>query len=192
MTLRVDLSKFDNRWYRPGSAVRRLGWLLVNAFIFRSDLPFPSGFKCALLRAFGASVGSGVVIKPNVNIKYPWFLKIGSHAWIGEGAWIDNLAAVSVGDHACISQGAYLLTGNHDYKSERFDLIIKPISIEDGAWVGAKAIVTPGTILKTHAIVTTGSVIGGATEAYMIYRGNPAQPVRRRDMSPTTGHDPSH
>lgn len=179
----VDLSTFDNRWYQPGGALKRLVWLLVNAWVFKSDLPFPSGLKCALLRLFGAKVGIGVVIKPDVNIKYPWFLDIGDFTWIGEGAWIDNLAPITIGRHACLSQGAYLLTGNHDYTSPAFDLVIKPIVIEDGAWIGAKAVVTPGTTIGSHAIVTVGSVIGGTAEPYMIYRGNPAQPIRQRTIN---------
>lgn len=179
----VDLSKFDNRWYQPGGAFKRLVWLLVNAYIFKSDLPFPSSFKCALLRLFGGRIGVGVVIKPAVNIKYPWFLEIGDHTWIGEGAWIDNLAQVTIGRHVCVSQGAYLLTGNHDYKSPAFDLIVGPIVIADGAWIGAKAVVTPGASIGSHAIVTVGSVIGGTAEPYMIYRGNPAQPIRKREIA---------
>jgi putative colanic acid biosynthesis acetyltransferase WcaF len=185
----VDLSTFDNRWYQPGGALKRLVWLLVNAWIFKSDLPYPSGLKCALLRLFGAKIGGGVVIKPDVNIKYPWFLDIGDFTWIGEGAWIDNLAPITIGCHACVSQGAYLLTGNHDYTSPAFDLVIKPIVIEDGAWIGAKAVVTPGTTVGSHAIVTVGSVIGGKAEPYMIHRGNPAQPIRQRTINdrPTEG-----
>ena len=62
----------------------------------------------------------GVVIKPNVKIKYPWNLYIGNNSWLGEKVWIDNLDIVSVGNNCCISQGAYLLTGNHDYRSEYF------------------------------------------------------------------------
>ncbi|OYT71274.1 MAG: colanic acid biosynthesis acetyltransferase WcaF [Chloracidobacterium sp. CP2_5A] len=176
----VDLSRFDNAWYRPGPTLKRALWALVNAWVLKSDLPYPSAFKAALLRAFGARVGRGVVIKPNVNIKYPWFLSIGDFTWIGEGAWIDNLAQVAIGAHACISQGAYLLTGNHDYAAPRFDLMIAPIEIADGAWVGAKSVVLPGTRLESHVVVAAGSVIGGRTKPYGIYRGCPAQWTRQR------------
>ncbi|MFQ3581829.1 MAG: WcaF family extracellular polysaccharide biosynthesis acetyltransferase [Chloracidobacterium sp.] len=176
----VDLSRFNNAWYRPGPPLKRALWLLINAWIFKSDLPYPSALKARLLRLFGARIGRGVVIKPNVNIKYPWLLAIGDFSWIGEGAWIDNLADVAIGAHACISQGAYLLTGNHDYTAQHFDLMIAPITIGDGAWVGAKSIVLPGTRLESHVVVAAGSVIGGSTEPYGIYRGAPAQWVRQR------------
>jgi putative colanic acid biosynthesis acetyltransferase WcaF len=176
----VDLSKFDNSWYRPGGKTRRLLWYVCNAVFINSSVPNPSSFKCALLRLFGAKVGRGVVIKPNVNIKFPWFLELGDHVWLGEGVWIDNLTHVRVGSHVCISQGAYVLTGNHDYKKVAFDLLVSPVVIEDGVWVGAKAVVCPGTTLRTHAVVTAGSVLSREAKAWTIYSGNPATPVRAR------------
>jgi putative colanic acid biosynthesis acetyltransferase WcaF len=176
----VDLSKFDNSWYRPGGKTRRLLWYVCNAVFINSSVPYPSSFKCALLRLFGAKVGRGVVIKPNVNIKFPWFLELGHHVWMGEGAWIDNLTHVTVGNHVCISQGAYILTGNHDYKKVAFDLMLNPVVIEDGVWVGAKAVVCPGTTLRTHAVIAAGSVISKEAKAWTVYSGNLATPVRRR------------
>lgn len=176
----VDLSKFDNSWYSPGGKVRRLLWYVCNAVFVNSSVPYPSSFKAVLLRLFGAKVGRGVVIKPCVNIKFPWFLELGDSVWLGEGVWIDNLTDVKVGTHVCISQGAYVLTGNHDYKRVAFDLIVSPVVIEDGVWVGAKAVVCPGTTLRTHAVVVAGSVISRDTKAWTVYGGNPAGPVRSR------------
>jgi putative colanic acid biosynthesis acetyltransferase WcaF len=135
------------------------------------------------LRVFGAEIGKGVVIKPAVNIKYPWLLSIGHHAWIGERVWIDNLAKVRIGDNCCISQGAMLLCGNHNYKKPTFDLIVKPITLEEGAWVGAFAIVCPGVTLKSHAILTVQSVATETLEAFGLYKGNPAIRIRERNMS---------
>lgn len=144
--------------------------------------PF-SGLKVFLLRIFGAKVGKGVVIKPNVNIKYPWLLEIGDHTWIGERAWIDNLAPVKIGKNCCISQGAMLLCGNHNYKKPTFDLIVKPITLEDGAWVGALSVVCPGVTIKSHAILTVQSVAAETLEPFALYKGNPAVRIRERVIS---------
>lgn len=185
MSPTVDLSKFDNSWYRPGGKVLRVVWYLCNAFLFDSSVPYPSSLKSAVLRLFGGRVGRNVVIKPRVNVKYPWLLDIGNAVWLGEGAWIDNLACVKIGNNVCISQGAYILTGNHDYKRVTFDLILKPVIVEDGAWVGAKAIICPGVTLGTHSVVTAGSVMTRNAEPFMIYSGNPATPARRRALGET-------
>lgn len=144
--------------------------------------PF-SGLKVILLRLFGAKVGKGVVIKPNINIKYPWLLEIGDYTWIGERAWIDNLAQVKIGKNCCISQGAMLLCGNHNYKKPTFDLIVKPITLEDGAWVGALSVVCPGVTIKSHAILTVQSVAAETLEPFALYKGNPAVRIRERVIS---------
>lgn len=183
MNGKTDLSKYSNSWYDPGSAVTRGLWYLINACFFLNPLfPF-SKAKIFLLTIFGAKVGKGVVIKPRVNIKYPWRLAIGNHVWIGEEVWIDNLAQVAIGDHCCISQGAFLLCGNHNYTKSAFDLIVKDITLEEGVWIGAKAIVAPGAICHSHAVLSAGSMGYGELEAYSVYAGNPAQKIRERKIA---------
>ena len=139
--------------------------------------------KRFLLKLFGASIGTGLDIKPKVNIKYPWKLTIGDYVWIGEGAWIDNLAHVTIGSHVCLSQRCTLICGNHDYKRPTFDLITGSIRIDDGAWVGAGAMLGPGVHIATHAILGLGSTATTDLEPYSIYRGNPAVKVRDRVMT---------
>lgn len=175
------LDKYDNSWYSPGkNKLICLLWYFTNALFFsNSFFPF-SSFKVWLLRIFGCKVGVGVVIKPNVNIKYPWNITIGNHVWIGEAVWLDSLAAINIGNHVCISQGAYLLTGNHNYKKENFDLIVQPIVLEDSVWIGAKSIVCPGVHCGKSAILSVGSVASLNLESNWIYRGNPAEKVRLR------------
>ena len=95
-------------------------------------------------------------------------------------AFIDNLGKVRIKDNVCISQGAMLLTGNHNYKKETFDLIIGEVTLEDGVWVGAMAIVCPRVTMHTHSILLTGSVLAQDAEAYGIYQGNPAELKKKR------------
>jgi putative colanic acid biosynthesis acetyltransferase WcaF len=176
----VDLGRYSESWYKPGRGLKRTLWYLTGMVFFKSSIPYPNFLKAILLKLFGAKVGDGVNIKPCVNIKYPWFLEIGDNVWLGEEVWIDNKAKVTIGDNVCISQGAYILTNNHDYKKETFDLIIKPIAIENGVWVGARAIVCPGVTLKSHSVITAGSVISIDAEPYSVYKGAPAGRARER------------
>ena len=182
LSKKVHLNTYNNSQYNPGSTLRRTLWYFTNMFIFKTLFPIPSSIKVKVLRLFGADVGNGVVIKPNVNIKYPWFLSIGDYSWIGEDVWIDNLAQVSIGTNCVLSQGAYLLTGSHDYTLESFDLIAKSIVLEDGSWVGAKATVCPSITLKTHSVLAVGSIATSNLEAYSIYQGNPAIFKRKRKI----------
>ncbi len=157
-------------------------WFLLNALCMKGYLlPF-SSMKRLLLRLFGARLGKGSIIKPGVNIKYPWKLEIGDHVWIGEGVWIDNLDHVIVGSHVCISQGAMLLTGNHNYKRITFDLMTGPIKLQDGVWIGARAVVCPGVEAHSHAVLTAGSVATQNLNPHSIYQGNPAILVKNRSL----------
>ncbi|RWY57348.1 WcaF family extracellular polysaccharide biosynthesis acetyltransferase [Mucilaginibacter gilvus] len=180
----TDLSVYNNHPYHPGgNAFKRLLWYYVNAIIFTSRL-FPiNGLKTLLLKLFGAKLGIGVVIKPAVNIKSPWLLSIGNHTWIGEQVWIDNLVMVTIGSHVCLSQGAILQTGSHNYKKKTFDLITGSITLEDGAWIGCAAIVNQGIIMGSHAVLTTGSVATKNLDPYFIYQGNPAIKARAREIN---------
>lgn len=179
---RTDLSTFSNDDYKPGGAIKRLCWYIVNAVFFLNPLfPF-SGFKVGLLRMFGAKIGKGVLIKPRVNIKYPWFLEVGDHCWIGENVWIDNLASVKVGSNCCLSQGAMLLCGNHNYKLSTFDLITGAIVLEEGVWIGAHAVVCPGVTCESHSVLSVNSVATKNMGAYSIYQGNPAEKIKEREI----------
>lgn len=181
----VDLSRYNNNWYNPGRGVLvRVLWIVVNALFLQNPLNLSSALKCALLRLFGAQIGHGVNIKPGVNVKYPWRLRIEEWAWIGEGVWLDSLETISIGAHACLSQGAYLCTGNHDWSDPHFGLIVKPITVEAGGWVGARAVLLPGVTVQSHAVVAAGSVLARDAEAWTIYAGNPAQAVKQRALRP--------
>lgn len=179
----TDLSKFDNSWYNPGAnVVKRTLWYFTNVLFFLNPwCPF-SSVKVFLLRLFGAKVGKAVIIKPSVNIKYPWRLKISNYVWIGENVWIDNLGNVEIGDNVSISQGAMLLCGNHDFKKTAFDLIVGDIKLENGVWIGAKSIVAPGITCESHAILAVNSVATKDLKAFTIYQGNPAVEVRKRTI----------
>lgn len=185
----TDLSRYDNAGYDPGRGpLWRAAWYLVNILFFLNPLNPFSGVKKQLLTLFGAKLGEGVVLKPAVNIKYPWKLSIGSHVWIGERAWLDSLAPITLGDHVCISQGTYLCTGSHDSSVADFPPLIEPIVIEKGVWVGAQATILGGVTLGTHSVVAAGAVVTRDTRPYMIYTGNPALIVGERAIRDKSGH----
>ena len=172
---------YNNSNYYPGrNLFTRITWYFVNSIFLNSYL-FPSSLlKITLLKIFGSSIGYGVIIKPKVNIKYPWLLSIGNNVWIGENVWIDNLDSVIIEDDVCISQGALLLSGNHNYKKNTFDLITGIIHLKKGVWIGANAVVCNNTTAENYSILTVNSVINSKMEKNMIYKGNPAKPIRKR------------
>ena len=182
----VDHSIYNNDWYKKqigAGKIKQVLWYFINILFFINPVFTGSGIKRFWLRLFGAKIGNGVVLKPAINIKYPWKLSIADHSWIGEKVWIDNLAEVKIGKHVCLSQGAMLLTGNHNYSKKTFDLMVDAIVLEDGVWIGAQSMVCPGICCKTHSVLSALSVATKNLEPYTIYQGNPAIPVRQRVIS---------
>lgn len=158
-----DLSKYEKPVI-PGNRnlAWRAAWYLVNAFFFQGAILglIPSSWKAAILRLFGAKVGKGFVCKPRVTIKYPWFLEIGDHVWLGEMVWIDNHCSVKIGDSVCVSQEAYLFTGNHRWDDAGFSFFCRPLEIASGAWVGARAAVSPGCSLPEGTVLAANAAHG--------------------------------
>ena len=183
MKNKVQLSSFSpGKFDKGASAIKIILWYFVNALIVRASWNPFIGIKIFFLKLFGAKIGKGLIIKNNVVIKFPWKLKIGDNCWLGENCWIDNLDFVEIGNNVCISQGALLLTGNHDYRLSTFDYRNSPIKLEDGVWIGAKTVVCPGVVASENSILTVGSVATKAMEGNGIYQGNPAIKIREREI----------
>lgn len=182
MTSKVKLSNFN-----PNTGLKRgarksteIIWYLIKIIFFLSAVPYPSKFKVMLLRLFGAIVGEGVVIKPRVNIHFPWKLVIKNHVWIGEEVFILNFEKLSIGSNVCISQRVFLCGGNHDYKNPSMPYRNGIIILEDGCWLGANTFVSPNVTIGTDTVVSAGSVVTQSLQKNGIYRGNPAQLIKNR------------
>ena len=177
----VRLAAFDGSDFDKGASFFKTTlWYFVNALVVRASWNPFMGVKIVLLRMFGAKIGKGLVIKNNVVVKSPWNLEVGDDCWLGEYCWIDCLDKVIIGSNVCISQGALLLTGNHDYTISSMPYRNAAIHIEDGAWIGAKTTVCPGVTVHRNAILTVGSVATKDMEENGIYQGNPAVKIRVR------------
>ena len=177
----INFNNFNDE-VSPGifRKIRYALWLLVSNVFFLTNIPYPSKFKVLILKCFGCRIGDKVVIKPWVKIKFPWMLNVGNSVWLGESVWIDNISKVNIGNNVCISQGSLIITGNHNYSSEKFELISKPIIIEDGVWICAKTILVGGITIHSHAVLAINSLASKDLEPYSIYSGNPAIFIKKR------------
>jgi putative colanic acid biosynthesis acetyltransferase WcaF len=154
---RLDL--FSGAGYDKGRPpAHQVLWLLVSGLVVRRWW-CPVSLRIAILRAFGAEIGSGVLIRHDVKIHWPWKLKIGDHSWIGEETWILNLEPVDIGAQVCVSQGVLLCTGSHDRHSPSFEFDNAPIVVGDGAWIAARATVLRGVTVGSRAVVGATALV---------------------------------
>ncbi len=179
----MRLDNYTLGTYTPGAPYwKQLLWYFVGTALVQSYWLPMSTFKVGILRLFGAKIGQGVRIKPGIRVKFPWRLTVGDCVWIGEDAWLDNIAPITIESHVCLSQGIYLCTGNHNWNHPNFQLTSAPIHIQESSWIAAKSIIGPGVTVGRGAVLTLGGVAGHSLEPMTIYAGNPAQPIKQRKL----------
>jgi len=157
-------------------------WYICKCIFFLSPLPYPSLLKVFILKLFGAHVGKSVIIKPRVNIHFPWKLSLGDFTWLGEEVFILNFEPVHIGSHCCISQRVFICTGNHDYTRSDMAYRNRPITIGDGVWIGAQSFIAPGVSIGSESVVAACSLVTTDLPESMICKGNPCIPFKSRQV----------
>ncbi|MDO5697715.1 MAG: DapH/DapD/GlmU-related protein [Dermatophilus congolensis] len=156
---RRRLASFTGVGYDKGAGLLKVAaWVTVGDTVTRSIL-CPPRARAAILRAFGADIAPGVLIRHDVRIHWPWKLTVGTDSWIGVGAWILNLEPVTIGSDVVVSQQAMLCTGSHDADDPSFEFDNAPIVLHDGSWVAARATVLRGVTVGADAIVGAGALV---------------------------------
>jgi putative colanic acid biosynthesis acetyltransferase WcaF len=181
----IDLSLAGKGNYRAKrGALIELIWFVVEACVINNKLLPLSSVRVALLRLFGAKIGTGCRFVHPLRVKAPWNLEVGDHCWFGVDVWIYNQALIHIGSNVCISQGTFLSAGSHEM-STTMDLRVAPIVIEDGVWITSKCVVQMGVTIGRSAVVTPLSVVHRSLDAEGVYGGNPCRFIRKRFASVT-------
>lgn len=174
----INLARYPNR--NPNKLKRliwEIAWPLCCGWTPRWCL---NGWRVAILRLFGAKIARGVKIQGGASIWQPWKLTIGENSWIDSGVKLYSVDQITIGANAVVSEGAFICTASHDVRSETFELVTKPITIGDMAWVCARAIVLPGVTVGEGAVVAAGAVVTKPVAPWMIVGGNPAKMIGER------------
>ena len=169
--------------FRGRTALTVQLWWLVQATLFQWSPQFAYGFRATLLRAFGAKVGKGAVIRPSVTITYPWKLTIGDFVWVGDNAVLYTLGEIEIGANAVVSQNCYLCAADHDYTQADFPIRSRRIVIGAQAWLAADVFVAPGITIGSGAVIGARSSVFKDMPAGMVCFGYPCVPVKTRVMA---------
>ena len=154
-----SLGALRGRSYDKGRGiVAQALWVAISSAVF-TRVWCPNSLRIKILRAFGAQIGTGVLVRHNVSIQWPWKLSIGDNSWIGVGAEVLNLEPITIGSDVCISQQAYLCAGSHDHRSPVFEYDNGPITLEDGVWIGMRAVVLRGVTVGANSVVGATALV---------------------------------
>lgn len=159
----------------------RVAWKIVEISLFRFTPRPCHAWRALVLRLCGAKLGARCHIYPGAIIWAPWNLECGDDACIASGAEIYNVARISLGKRAIVSQGAYLCAASHDYTDPtrtEFPLISAPIRIGDYAWVAAKSIILLGVTIGESSVIGAGSVVTRDIPPHSVCAGNPCRVLK--------------
>ena len=164
-----------------GNRFTRALWGCVWLLFFRpSPIPFHA-WRNMLLCLFGAKLGKGVHVYPNVKIWLPSLLVIGNRVGIANGVNLYNMATIHIGDGCVVSQGTHLCAGSHDIDSANFQLIAKPITLKAHVWVCAEAFIGPGVSIAEGCVLGARAVaVKNISDPWTVWAGNPAVMKRVR------------
>ena len=180
--LTIDLSGYENRLGRKHQAVRMLWnilWPLTTWFLPRS---LGMGWKRSLLRMLGAKVHPTAQVYSSARIYYPANLTMEAYSCLADGVECYNVAPVTVGAHSTISQGTLLCTASHDITDSHHRLVTAPIVVEDQVWIGARAYIGMGVVVRQGAVVGATASVYKTVEPWTVVGGNPARFIKKREI----------
>lgn len=177
--------KYQNNFSLKQKA-KRMMWNITYSLLFRPTIGRMRVFhrwRVFLLKAFGATTCSSNVFFPTIRVWAPWNLSTGMNVAIDEDVDIYNVAPITIGHFVSISRRAFICTPSHDISDIRRPLTYKPITIGNGVWIGAEAIICPGVTIGDGAVVAAGAVVVKDVPAWTVVGGNPAKVIKERPVN---------
>jgi putative colanic acid biosynthesis acetyltransferase WcaF len=178
--VRAEAGAGTGSFFSLRNRIERSLFMLVWAALAKWTPPPLHAWRCAILRVFGAQIGKGVRIYGTSIVWHPANLAIGDRTQIGPRARLYNQGRIDIGADAVVSQGAYICASSHDVNDPLFQLVLRPIRIEDRAWIASEAFVGPGVTVGEGAVLGARGVAVKALDPWTIYGGNPAKPIKQR------------
>ncbi len=180
MTVPLKAQAADGPSFSIANRVHRVIWGMTWLMLARWTPPPMHRWRAMLLRSFGARVGRGARIYSSVRIWLPSNLSIGDRSVLGPRVRCYNQGRITIGDRVTISQDSSLCASSHDISDPNFQLVLRPITIDDDAWIAAEAFVGPSVRVGAGALLGARGVAMRDLEPWTVYSGNPAMPLKAR------------
>jgi maltose O-acetyltransferase len=141
--------------------------------------------RANFLRAMGFSVGKGTVVEAMPKIvgggeTYASHLVIGADCHIQIGCEFDLGERISLGDRVTLGHEVLILTTSHELGPREHragPVVVAPVTIQRGAWIGPRSIILPGVTVGEGAIVSPGALVNKDVEPNTRVAGIPAKRV---------------
>jgi len=184
LAINHGIDPFSQPSFSLSNRVLRACWSLVWLCLFRFSPKPCHRWRVFLLRCFGGRIAGDCHIYPSAQIWAPWNLEMASEACLADKVNCYCMGKIRLGKRVIISQESYLCGGTHQYNDPHFQLVARDITVEDFAWVAARAFVGPGVTIHKGAVAGACAVVTKDLDAWTVYAGNPCKAVNsRREMN---------
>ncbi len=131
-------------------------------------------FRKLIYTLAGMRIGKGSAVHMWANFFDPSGISIGEDTIIGDHAFLDGRAALTIGSHTDIASSVMIYNSEHDLESERFSARVEPVTIGDYVFVGPRVTILPGVKIGKGAVVAAGAVVTKDVPEFSIVGGVPA------------------
>ncbi len=142
-------------------------------------IPFHS-VRNFIYRLAGIRLGAGSTLHMWARFFQPQNIHIGADTIIGDHAFLDGRAPLTIGDHVDIASQVLIYNSEHDINSDDFHAVESPVTIGDFVFIGPRAIIMPGVTISRGAIVAGGAVVTRDVPEFTIVGGVPAKEIGQR------------
>lgn len=142
--------------------------------------------RAAALAGLLAAIGTGTIVRTPFYCDYGDGIRLGARCFLNFNCTVLDGAPITIGDEVLLASGVQLITATHPVDPVPRRAAIEqalPITIEDGVWLGAGAIVCPGVKIGENTVVGAGAVVTRDLPAGVVAYGNPARVAREIDES---------
>jgi len=142
-------------------------------------------FRKIIYKLSGMKIGKGSTVHMWANFFDPSGISIGEDTIVGDHAFLDGRAALTIGSHVDIASSVMIYNSEHDLESEKFSARTEPVEIGDYVFVGPRAIILPGVKIGKGAVIAAGAVVTKDVPEFTIVGGVPAGKIgERRERNP--------
>ena len=168
-------------WVALNKAVRRsFNWWfdlkLFKLHLISLHVPFWSVRKRIFILC-GVKIGKGSTIHMGCKFFEPKNVTIGEDTIIGDSAFLDGREALIIGDHTDIASEVMIYSSEHDIESTEFEAKEEKVSIGSYVFIGPRAIILPGVKIEDGAVVGAGAVVTKNVGKNEIVGGVPAKVI---------------
>lgn len=140
--------------------------------------------RTRILRLGGLHIGRGTTVWGRIVVggaaDPAGRLSFGDQCMVNGGCTFDVAAPITVGRNVAFGQEVLVVTGGHEIGPpgrRAAALVARPVTIGEGAWLGARAIVLPGVTVGAGAVVAAGAVVTRDVLPNTMVAGVPARQI---------------